>query len=414
MKKISLSLFLIFQITAIIAQNRDIVRIEKYYNQKNYEKCIEQSRKTIKKYPKLAEAYYYQSLSNFNMFKHSPRLRKKYYLTNTLTNLTIASRIDTSKKFFDKYQNDFMLIKDSTLSFAKKLYKTDKSESAYFFKSLVAIYHDTTDEYRDLFIPKKKEIKQQLAFREYNGPINQKDMSGNRQGLWIEKYPNGIVRYEIYFKDNHPAGVFRKYYPNGNLKVKMYFDSKGKRASAIFYDKEGHKVAMGYFNNRKKDSLWQYYANDTMVIAEESYKNGVKNGAERIYSTVSYPNILDEKFWKNGKLDSIWTRSYPDGTPEYIAQYKNGKRNGTYTAFDVNGRAVVIGQYKDDVSVGTWKYWNDSTKTYIKIKYINGVPQNLKQLTDQETAALEKMQKLKGKFEEPMQVIQKKYGGDEN
>ncbi len=50
------------------------------------------------------------------------------------------------------------------------------------------------------------------------GDINKTDQSGKKQGLWIKKYPGGTVQYEGTFKDDHPAGLFRRYYENHTLK----------------------------------------------------------------------------------------------------------------------------------------------------------------------------------------------------
>jgi antitoxin component YwqK of YwqJK toxin-antitoxin module len=303
------------------------------------------------------------------------------------------------------------------LTFANKLWQQDKKgEAEFFYKKLATVFLDTTDQYHEIFDPKQpQKFEQNLAFKEYNGEINQTDINGNKQGLWVAKYPNGFVKYEIYFKDNHPAGIYRKYYENGQLKAKMFFNDNGDYASAILYDENGTKVAMGYYKNHKKDSLWQYFANGNIVIAEEHYKNGIKDGVEHTYSNFTNDEgmqvIIEEKFWKNGKLDSVWSRSYADGSPKFIAEYKNGIREGKYIAFDVDGKVTTAGQYKNNEPDGTWKYWNDSTLSYIEIKYINGVPQNYDELTEQETQVIEQMEKEKGKFVEPNQEIQQKYGG---
>ena len=417
MKKFSLIILIFASFLTINAQDKEISKIQKLYNQGNYEICIEKATKTIKKYPTIETPYVYKAFANFQLFITSQRLKKKFYLTNTLNNLSHAIKYDTSRSFFKNYKPILDSIHDTTLTFANKLWQQDKKgEAEFFYKKLATVFLDTTDQYHEIFDPKQpQKFEQNLAFKEYNGEINQTDINGNKQGLWVAKYPNGFVKYEIYFKDNHPAGIYRKYYENGQLKAKMFFNDNGDYASAILYDENGTKVAMGYYKNHKKDSLWQYFANGNIVIAEEHYKNGIKDGVEHTYSNFTNDEgmqvIIEEKFWKNGKLDSVWSRSYADGSPKFIAEYKNGIREGKYIAFDVDGKVTTAGQYKNNEPDGTWKYWNDSTLSYIEIKYINGVPQNYDELTEQETQYLKQLEKEKGKFVEPNQEIQQKYGG---
>ncbi|MEA3451798.1 MAG: hypothetical protein U9Q83_07825, partial [Bacteroidota bacterium] len=243
--------------------------------------------------------------------------------------------------------------------------------------------------------------------------VNQTDMAGNRQGLWIEKYSNGFVKYEIFFKDNHPAGVYRKYYENGQIKAKMYFNETGKNAAAILYNPNGSKHSMGYYKNKKRDSLWQYFYNDSLVISEVNYKNGIKNGSEYVYSVVSYPNLLQEKYWKNGVQDSTWARYYPDGNPQFVTQFKNGKRNGKYIAYNVDKRIIVTGQYKNNQSTGIWKYWNADDSNYLVVEYVNGVPKNSDNFSKKQSKIIQQMEDMKGKFQEPHEHIYDNKGGND-
>ncbi len=395
----------------LTAQEKKINSVSKLYKSGNYEKCIETSKKYYDKY-KSPQFRYYQAFSEFNIYKSRGG---ESYFKRCLNSLTLAHKKDT----------DYSLTPDSTilkeihdtlLLIGRRTYKKDKEASKYYFRKNAELFNDTTDEYIDLFIPKTPAMLQQLAFKNYSGKINQKDELGRRQGLWVEKYDDGVVKYEIEFKDGHPAGVFRKYFPNGNLKADMFFDQTGKRAAAILYDENGHRVAMGYYFDKKRDSLWQFFINDTIVISEINYNKGVKNGPERVYSLYNYPSVLMERFWKNGKLDSLYTICYPNGQPKFWANYKNGVRDGDYVAFNNQGRAVAQGQYVNGLREGEWKFWNDSTQQYVKVKYINGLPENYDQLTDEETKIIEGWEKEKGKYEEPSQEIQNQLdaanGGD--
>ena len=46
--------------------------------------------------------------------------------------------------------------------------------------------------------------------------INQTDAKGLKQGFWKAKFDNGRIKYEGYFKDNHPVGELKRYYEEGD------------------------------------------------------------------------------------------------------------------------------------------------------------------------------------------------------
>lgn len=392
------------------SQDRQIEKLIQLYENEEYLKCIDKSSDVASKFNRNPIPLYYNAFSNFQLYKGATPVRQKYYLTNALNKISFGLMRDKDSTEILQFQNLMGEIHDTTLVFARRLWNVDKNQSGFFFKSLVTIYNDTTPEYIELYIPVDNSFVQNLAFSSHQGPVNQTDITGNRQGVWIKKYPDGTVEYEIFFKDNHPAGIYRKYYPNGRTKAEMYFNEEGSRASAIMYNDLGQRIAMGYYQDKQKDSLWQYFVQDSVVISEENYKAGVKNGAERIYSLYSYPNVLQEKFWKNGKMDSTWSGYYQDGSPRFVAHYIDGSRQGEYLAFGGGINPIIIGNYKDNLPHGTWKYFDDSTQVYIEVEYVNGVRVDNDAYTKYQTDIIEGMSKMQGKIEEPSVQIQGLWG----
>lgn len=411
LKKISTIIFFLFISVNLFSQQKDFDKLNTYFEASQYEKCIEKSKKSIKKYPKEATPNYYIALSNFEFYKTSNKLKKKMFLTKTIMNINFGLQKDNNKIDFNRFSDQMTIIHDSILIFANKLWIDDPEQSEYFYESLVKIYNDTTPQYREIFIPVIEIFVQDLAFKEHSGPVNQVDVAGNRQGLWVKKYNDDIIESEIFFKDNHPAGIYRKYFPSGILRANMYFDETGDTTAAILYNEDGSRMAMGYFYKQKKDSLWQYFMNDSIVISVENYSNGIKNGVERTYSPYSYPNILEEKYWKNGVQDSTWTKCFIDGKPRMITEFKNGIREGKYVAFNEEGTTIVIGQYKNNMPDGLWKMWDYDKQEIIQIEYKNGVPINKDELSESESQTLEEMEDMRGEIEEPNQDVYNKYDG---
>lgn len=409
-KKTMLFLFIFVLSANIYAQDKQIKKLQQLYENSDYQKCIDKATNVASTYNRNPIPLYYSAFSNFQLYKGATPVRQKYYLTNCLNKLSFGLMRDIDSSEFANFKDITTEIHDTTFAYALRLWGTDKDASGFFFKALASVFNDTTPEYIELYVPVSNTFVQSLAFSSHQGPVNQVDVAGNKQGVWIKKYPDGTVEYEIFFKDNHPAGVYRKYYENGRIKADMYFNQTGNRASAIMYNDQGNRIAMGYYTDKQKDSLWQYFVQDSIVVSEETFIKGVKNGPERTYSLYSYPNLLEEKFWVNGKMDSTWSGFYRDGSPRFVANYIDGIRQGKYLAFGGSDKPVIIGNYKDNLPDGTWNYWDDSTQVYIKVDFKEGKPVNLIDYTDYETSIIQGMIDMQGTFEEPDVQIQSSYG----
>ncbi len=61
--------------------------------------------------------------------------------------------------------------------------------------------------------------------------VNQTDKYGKKQGHWIKKYPNGNVMYDGFFRNDKPAGEFRRYYEDNTLKSLLVFNADGAEAT---------------------------------------------------------------------------------------------------------------------------------------------------------------------------------------
>ena len=188
-----------------------------------------------------------------------------------------------------------------------------------------------------------------------------------------------------------PQGVYRKYHKNGNLKANMYFYQNGKQVSAILYNEKGNRVAQGYYWEQAKDSLWQYFVNDSIVIREENYTKGVKNGYQGITNFNLYPLPIDVKYYKNGLQDSIWERYYPSGKKKFFCYYKNDKREGPFNQFYEDQKVKIAGRYKNGVRNGTWKFWDEEKEKYNIVEYENGIRVNDEHLSEEESEKIQDM-----------------------
>ena len=396
MKSLILLVSVLIISLSVFSQDKKLEKIKTAYAEKDYVECITKSEKYIDNNYKNPTPYYYIAFSNFQQYKSTTGYSKDRFLHKTANKAITGLRHDKDRTIFKSYQTEFDEIHD-TLKFKANHYYTHdkKDESANLFKYLVDIYNDTTQQYKDMFVPKDITHFQKLAFPNYNGPTNQLDRAGKKSGLWITKYRNGLIKSEIEYTNGKTVGSFRLFYPTGAIKANMFFNKTSQKARAILYNDKGNKIAHGYYWEQKKDSLWQYFANDSIVVREENYKRGLKHGYEIVINPYRYPDPLDERFFVNGLQDSTWTRYYSTGELQFFCIYKNGKRNGDFNQFyeGVNGkqRLKIGGQFANGLRVGIWKFWDEQKDKYVTIEYKNGVPLNNEELSEEETKTIKEM-----------------------
>ncbi len=397
---------LICYLPYLSAQNKQVEKIAAAYNSGKYEDCIAKSEKYSEKDSKTPEPYYYNAAAKFQIYKATD-----YKVADTKLKTAIRATYKAITKDKDQiarpdFEPFLAEMKDSMLSrgafyFAnleEKIPLDYKIEAKFYYEFIEKIYKDTTQEYKDLFLPKP--IKQELAFTSYSGPVNQTDMSGIKQGLWVEYYKDSpVVKSEINFVNGKPVGTFRKYYENGKLKANLVFDTDSRKVSAILYDDKGNRVSMGYYYDQKKDSTWQYFISDSILFLSEKYNEGTLNGAVRIYYWNG--NILEEKNYKDGVLDGVWRRYYYSGQEMFHSIYVNGKLSGPYNKFYENGVLNISGKYEEGQREGKWYFCDDENGRKMNIEYTGGVPNNQDELELEDNKEFKEMEKNKDMFTEP-------------
>lgn len=123
--------------------------------------------------------------------------------------------------------------------------------------------------------------------KSYNGVISEqyangspklwkKLVNGKTEGLWLEWYPDGILRYKAYWKNSLGHGRWEYFHPNGQLR------------SESFYIED---IAQG---------IYRSYFENGQLQTDAAYLNGNKNGEEFIYDAVG--KLSKRNFYENGQL----------------------------------------------------------------------------------------------------------------
>jgi antitoxin component YwqK of YwqJK toxin-antitoxin module len=130
-------------------------------------------------------------------------------------------------------------------------------------------------------------------------------------------------------------------------------------------------MAEGLYVNEKRDSIWKFYSEfDSVVVSEEFYKDGKKEGISRIF----YPDgtVAERSNWKNGTRSGLWEQYYTDGKLKLKCAYNNDLKDGPLKTYHMSGKIWLTGQYINGDADGTWIYITDNGEIEKKEYYSKG------------------------------------------
>lgn len=230
--------------------------------------------------------------------------------------------------------------------------------------------------------------------------FNQTDNKGLKQGYWKGYFENKKLKYTGFFKDNKPAGTFKRYYEDGGIKAKMVYNASGDKAFTTLYYQNGTKAAEGNYSGTQKDSIWNYYSYyDKTLSNKENYSKGKKEGMSISYYTKGAKS--QELEYKGDQKHGIWKQYYENGVIKLSTTYKDGKRTGSFIVNYPNNKPEWRGFYVDDVKNGKWTHYNPDGTLDSEIEFVNGIAKNAEELDRKEQKLLENMEKNKGTIPEP-------------
>lgn len=349
------------------AQNNAINKVRSLYEDEKYEKCIEKADDFLSEDRSLKELYVFKGLAHFALYEQNDELRE---LNDALREISLAE--ESYESYKTVYSDELSRLHKVCKATGDKYFNDDKQKiSEKYYQYLAQIYKDTTEQYLDLFVYANRpdgEIVKQM----HEGKLNQTDKQGYKQGPWKKVHPNGVVAYEVTFKDNKPQGAMIRRHPNGNLMAELVFSQNGEYADAKLYNEDGELIAKGFYKNQEKDSLWQYYKKDFLVQTER-YKNGQLHGTMEAF----YPNgqVYDKRHFTNGAENGLWAKYYQNGNVMLKGMVKDNKLEGVFIRYFPNGSTEEKGQYKNDKKTGIWDFYTAEGKKH-SIKYVNGVAEN--------------------------------------
>lgn len=233
--------------------------------------------------------------------------------------------------------------------------------------------------------------------------MNQTDQSGRKQGKWTRTYPNGKLMYEGTFRDDKPAGEWKRFHESGVLKAVLRYIDGSDSADAVLFDINGKPIAEGKYFAEKKTGVWKQIS-DGRKISEEEFVNGMKHGKSRIY----YPTgeLLEETEWKDNKRNGSYRAFYLSGKPFLECRYEDDRRNGFCVTWFPSGVMEVDAFYRDDLPEGEWKYYSEKGELRYVLKYHQGHLLNQEVLLEVETRNLQELEKSGRNLTDPEKFME--------
>jgi len=234
--------------------------------------------------------------------------------------------------------------------------------------------------------------------------INQTDKEGHKQGHWIGKYTNGSIRYEGSFNDDKPVGEWKRFHENGRINAQLLHFPNSDKASAELFDINGVRYAKGIYKGTAKDSTWNYY-NNTRLVGQENYSNGIKNGRSLTFFENGTP--ATESNWTNGLLNGVSRSFYPSGKKKTEIMFMSGKRDGLSLVYYESGQTQIIGKYYNNQSDGDWKFMDEIGKLKYELKYKAGILLNPEVIDHIQAEEFNAFDRARGTLKDPEDFSQR-------
>jgi len=129
-----------------------------------------------------------------------------------------------------------------------------------------------------------------------------------RQGVNREYYRDGSLRFEHFFRQDEPTGVWKDWYEGGVLRSEIDFGDGLTLAPMRFWYPDGDLEAEGFGLDGVKEGEWVFY--------------------------------------------------YPGGAISHQGAFVGAKRVGTWSFFDRQGQLREQGEYVNGLREGAWRFWD--------------------------------------------------------
>lgn len=97
-------------------------------------------------------------------------------------------------------------------------------------------------------------------------------------GDYVDKYPNGVIKFTGFFRFGKRHGQWLAFYDNGVKWSECFYDNGKKHGQTTVYFPNGNTQMSGWYKNDLQDSLWYFYDINKREIDRRAFRNGVETG----------------------------------------------------------------------------------------------------------------------------------------
>ncbi len=97
-------------------------------------------------------------------------------------------------------------------------------------------------------------------------------------GDYVDKYPNGIIKFTGFFRFGKRHGQWMAFYDNGIKWSDCYYDKGKRNGESIVYYPNGKAHYKGWFKQDMRDSIWIYYDEAGKEIDKRAFRNDQETG----------------------------------------------------------------------------------------------------------------------------------------
>lgn len=143
-----------------------------------------------------------------------------------------------------------------------------------------------------------------------------------------------------------PDGPVVECYPDGAVKRVVSYRDQRYHGQSLTYYHSGELLEEQYFRNGKLDGPCVRYRRDGILWTESSYLSGRLHGAFRTYHDNG--QIEAAGCYEKGKLCGDYEYYDRYGCLREKGEFRNGKRAGTWTSYSESGEVAQTCAYRTD------------------------------------------------------------------
>ncbi len=132
-----------------------------------------------------------------------------------------------------------------------------------------------TDKKEEITVTKNDTISN-LNLNATSSPIAPPDK--DYTGDYVDKYPNGVIRFTGFFRFGKRHGQWLAFYENGIKWSECYYDNGKKNGQSTVYFQNGNIQYTGWYKQDLQDSLWFFYDENKKEVDRRAYRKGEETG----------------------------------------------------------------------------------------------------------------------------------------